>query len=147
MFRDVAIGLQVIHAHDIAHGGTMPENVLLFRSERNDEGAPLEIYTAKISDLNLALVENGKRQTHLGGTQINAPEHDRLLDFSQLKLDDTYSLGVLYAVISCKNEEMEKMERSFDEEDGQHVPNGFVRRVIEQADTATQGSDQRDVTR
>ena len=141
VFRDVANGLAELHRCGIVHGDMKPANVLLFLAERYDDGVPVQAYTAKISDFNLSLFDTGGHQVHLGGTKYyNAPEHGRALAFSQLKLSDIYSLGMLYAAVASRSEDFGNLDASLMDLDDFTLPHIFATRVIQRADDVVEGS-------
>ncbi|KIW92456.1 uncharacterized protein Z519_06303 [Cladophialophora bantiana CBS 173.52] len=113
--RDIATGLQALHASDIVHGDVKPENILVCLSEEKRknqldrtffdlgavkfEGNVDDLVTAKLSDFGLSLfdLENGGGQYQ--GTQLwNAPEVRRQtpwLSMEDLKKCDIFSYGLV----------------------------------------------------
>ncbi|KAI0544599.1 hypothetical protein F4679DRAFT_516712 [Xylaria curta] len=107
IFHDVAKGLSVLHAHGIVHGDIKIDNVLLFQKKSVEAGVEDDIFVAKLSDFNLAMLDNGGRQYRLGGTSMYmSPESGDYLNFDQLKLTDVYALGVLYALVASDTDNM-----------------------------------------
>ncbi|KAK1836347.1 hypothetical protein QBC39DRAFT_326383 [Podospora conica] len=138
LFHDIASGLSALHGCNIVHGDIKPPNVLLFPVTRLHEGVEIPAYTAKLSDFSLAVLDNGSRQHLPGGTYpYMAPEAQELLDFTQLKLTDVYSLGMLFAVVAAGTEALLSL-------DATHVLDldisDLPRRIMQRADADGQGS-------
>ncbi|KAF2787900.1 hypothetical protein K505DRAFT_379281 [Melanomma pulvis-pyrius CBS 109.77] len=107
VLHDIVKGLSMLHSHDVVHGDIKLDNVLIFLGERFEEGVVVRSYHAKLSDFNLAMFDNGHRQRKLGGTpDYMAPESDLFLTFPQLKQTDVYSLGVLFAKVAHRTEDL-----------------------------------------
>lgn len=141
VFRDIANGLSVLHAHGIVHGDLKPENILLIPDYRYDEGVRIETFVAKISDFNLAVIDNGGTQRLLGGTATyQAPEGRDELTFQQLQLSDVYSLGILYAMVASGTDDVLEWDAIRAIEEDTSVPGTLEAKIIERAKIATEGS-------
>jgi serine/threonine protein kinase len=94
--RDVAVGLEWLHACHIIHSDVKFGNVLMFRD------ADSTFYSAKLSDFGFALdvdalEASGREAARLDGfTPPCAPEADTLIPLNLLTKFDVFSFGLLF---------------------------------------------------
>lgn len=94
--RDVARGMQHLHASGIIHGDLKPGNVLL-KGSRNDRRG----FTAKVADFGLSKVVKGDgplEMPHWSTVTHMAPE---VIQGTWCKQSDVYSFGVLLWQLMC----------------------------------------------
>ena len=86
----VAGALEFVHALGVVHGDVKPQNILIFED-------PLR---AKLADFGHSMFKTSDRHKLAGGTQAYAaPEWEAAGSFSQLKLTDVYSYGIVFASV------------------------------------------------
>ena len=104
-------GLSALHDCGIVHGKLTVDNILLIRAEQHHRRDLQQTYTVKISNFAHALFDNGSSQCQESGTDIyQAPECGNYLDFIGLKLTDVYSLGVIFATVAFRGEEVADLD-------------------------------------
>ena len=99
--------MSALHDCGVVHGELTVDNVLLIQAEQYHRHGLQQTYTVKIFNFANALFDTGSSQRQESGTNIyQAPECGDYLDFIGLKLTDVYSLGVIFATVACKGEEI-----------------------------------------
>ncbi|GIL86275.1 hypothetical protein Vretifemale_14681, partial [Volvox reticuliferus] len=98
MAREIAVGLQYLHEHNIIHGDLNPANVLLRRDDSSVLG-----YTAKIADFGLS-VHMQAEQSHVSNTKrgtpfYTAPEVTHAGNLTRFA--DVFSYGVVLWELYC----------------------------------------------
>jgi serine/threonine protein kinase len=90
LFRDVAEGLQALHSCKVAHGDLKLQNILVYSN-------PQEAFTAKLSDVGGALLDNPAGfQKPTGIPPWTAPEYKMERPREHLLLSDIYAWGLLF---------------------------------------------------
>ena len=141
VFEELTTGLSALHDCGVVHGKLTVDNVLLIQAEQHHRHGLQQTYTAKISNFAHALFDTGSSQCQESGTNIyQAPECGDYLDFIGLKLTDVYSLGVIFATVACKSEEIAdlKVIENIVNNGGEWKP--LLKKIFAQSDGNGEGS-------
>lgn len=108
IFGQITAGLCALHRAGVAHGDLKPGNILLFTDYVNRDNTQFETYSVKISDFGSAVFrDEGSLRYSPGTNRYTAPEVETYcgepLQFDQILHADTWSLGILFAVVLCRS--------------------------------------------